>query len=346
MAVSVTAVAAKAAVAAASSKQGRTAAATVVAAVLLPFMLAVVMVLSLLDGTSAHNTAAVRQVFRGEIISNKIPQEYRGYLEDIQKSFTSINDLISEIENLDDGPVDNNRIKSLFYAIYFGDRQPSVWAQKRFIDCFISYEERVRQVELEDGTTIEEPYQAAIYITDLELVYQNLEKYLKKTLTFEQKYNAMRIYQIATSVVEEIFPEESGNVSAGESMGDGSFQALLNEAKKYIGMPYVWGGSNPQEGFDCSGFVCWVYSHAGVYPLYRTSAQGIYNQCTVISREELQPGDLIFYSGTYATANTVSHVGIYVGGNQMLHCGDPIGYANINSSYWSQHFYAVGRLHS
>ena len=349
MAVSVAAVAAKAAAAAVSSKQGRTAVATVVTAVLLPFMLAVVVVLSLLDGTTNHNVAAVKQAFFGGTLTGQIPQEYREYMEDIQKSFVSIDQLISEIENLEDGAVDDYRIKSLFYALYFGDEQPTIRAQRRFVDCFIQYEERIRQVENEDGTITEEPYLAAVYITDLEQIYHNLELFLGKALTYEQKYNALRIYQIVTSTAGETFPNDSegnGNQSAGESMGDGSFRALLAEAKKYIGMPYVWGGSNPSEGFDCSGYVCWVYSHAGVYPLSRTSAQGIYNQCVVVSREEMRPGDLVFFSGTYATTNTVSHVGIYVGGNQMLHCGDPIGYANINSSYWMQHFYAVGRLNT
>lgn len=349
MAVSVAAVAAKAAVAAASSKQGRIAVATVVAAVLLPFMLAVVVVLSLLDGTSNHNIAAVKQAFFGGTLTGQIPSEYRGYMEDIQNSFVSIDQLVSEIENLEDGPADDYRIKSLFYALYFGDGQPSLHAQRKFVDCFIQYEERIRRIENEDGTMTEEPYLAAVYITDLEQIYHNLELFLGKALTYEQKYNALRIYQIVTSTAGETFPDDSegnGNPSAGESMGDGSFQALLAEAQKYIGMPYVWGGSNPSEGFDCSGYVCWVYSHAGVYPLSRTSAQGIYNQCEVISREEMQPGDLVFFSGTYATTNTVSHVGIYVGGNQMLHCGAPVGYANINSSYWTQHFYAVGRLNT
>lgn len=349
MAVSVAAVAAKAAVAAASSKQGRTAVATVVAAVLLPFMLAVVVVLSLLDGTSNHNIAAVKQAFFGGTLTGQIPSEYRGYMADIQNSFVSIDQLILEIENLEDGPADNYRIKSLFYALYFGDEQPSIRAQRRFVDCFIQYEERIRRIENEDGTITEKAYLAAIYITDLDLIYYNLEQYLGKALTYEQKYNALRIYQIVTSTAGETFPNDSegnGNQSVGESMGNGSFQALLAEAQKYIGMPYVWGGSNPSEGFDCSGYVCWVYSHAGVYPLSRTSAQGIYNQCAVVSREEMRPGDLVFFSGTYATTNTVSHVGIYVGENYMLHCGDPIGYANINSSYWTQHFYAVGRLNT
>ena len=167
MAVSVAAVAAKAAAAAVSSKQGRTAVATVVTAVLLPFMLAVVVVLSLLDGTTNHNVAAVKQAFFGGTLTGQIPQEYRGYMEDIQKSFASIDQLISEIENLEDGSADTYRIKSLFYALYFGDEQPSIRAQRRYVDCFIRYEERIRQIENEDGTTTEESYLAAVYITDL-----------------------------------------------------------------------------------------------------------------------------------------------------------------------------------
>ena len=151
-------------------------------------------------------------------------------MADIQNSFVSIDQLILEIENLEDGPADNYRIKSLFYALYFGDEQPSIRAQRRFVDCFIQYEERIRRIENEDGTMTEEPYLAAIYITDLDLIYYNLEQYLGKALTYEQTYNALRIYQIVTSTAGETFPDDSegnGNPSAGESMGDGSFQALL-----------------------------------------------------------------------------------------------------------------------
>ena len=130
----------------------------------------------------------------------------------------------------------------------------------------------------------------------------------------------------------------------GEAMGDGSFAALMAEATKYIGWPYVWGGSSPATSFDCSGYICWVYTKSGVYNLPRTTAQGIFDQCAVIPKEEAKPGDLIFFTGTYASASPVSHVVIYVGGNQMLHCGSPIGYAHIDSAYWSGHFYAMGRL--
>ena len=109
-------------------------------------------------------------------------------------------------------------------------------------------------------------------------------------------------------------------------------------------MYFVWGGSSPSTSFDCSGFVCWVYTASGVHNLPRTTAQGIYNQCAIISPSEAKPGDIIFFTGTYDSPGPVSHVGIYVGDGMMLHCGSPIQYANINSSYWQTHFYAFGRL--
>ena len=129
-----------------------------------------------------------------------------------------------------------------------------------------------------------------------------------------------------------------------EALSDPSFAALMSEATKYIGYPYVWGGSSPSTSFDCSGFVCWVYTASGVHNLPRTTAQGIYNQCAIIPSSEAKPGDIIFFTGTYDSGVPVSHVGIYVGDNKMLHCGDPIQYADITSSYWTQHFYAFGRL--
>lgn len=130
----------------------------------------------------------------------------------------------------------------------------------------------------------------------------------------------------------------------GAAMGDGSFAAMLAEAEKYLGFPYVWGGSSPSTSFDCSGFVSWVINHSGVGSVGRQTAQGLYNLCAPVSRENMQPGDLVFFTGTYSAATPVTHVGIYVGGGRMIHCGKPISYANINGSYWSSKFYSGGRL--
>ena len=128
--------------------------------------------------------------------------------------------------------------------------------------------------------------------------------------------------------------------------GNGDVAALFAEAEQYLGYPYVWGGSNPSTSFDCSGFVCYVVTHSGYYNLPRTTAQGIYNQCQHISASEARAGDIIFFTGTYNSGNPVTHVGIYAGNGQMIHCGDPIKYTSINTPYWQSHFYAFGRLPS
>lgn len=127
-----------------------------------------------------------------------------------------------------------------------------------------------------------------------------------------------------------------------EALEDATFAAILTEAEKYLGYPYVWGGSSPSTSFDCSGFVSWVINHSG-WNVGRLGAQGLYNICTPVTAAQAKPGDLIFFQGTYDVTG-VSHVGIYVGGGMMIHCGDPISYANINTSYWQEHFYAYGRL--
>ena len=135
-----------------------------------------------------------------------------------------------------------------------------------------------------------------------------------------------------------------GNAIPPDAYDDASVQALMEEAAKYLGFPYVWGGSSPSTSFDCSGFVCWVFTNSGVHNLPRTTAQGIYDQCTPVSASDAKAGDIIFFTGTYNSAGAVSHVGIYCGNGTMIHCGDPISYASINSPYWQSHFYSFGRL--
>jgi len=127
-----------------------------------------------------------------------------------------------------------------------------------------------------------------------------------------------------------------------EALDDEVFAAIIKEAEKYLGYRYVWGGSSPSTSFDCSGFVSWVINHSG-WDVGRLGAQGLCNICTPVSSANVKPGDLVFFTGTYDTPG-VSHVGIYVGNNMMIHCGDPISYANLNSSYWQSHFYRYGRL--
>jgi len=128
----------------------------------------------------------------------------------------------------------------------------------------------------------------------------------------------------------------------GDALTDQQFAAMIAEAEKYLGREYVWGGSSPSTGFDCSGFVCWVINHSG-WHVGRTTAQGLRKICTQISSDEAKPGDLIFFQGTYDTPGA-SHVGIYVGNGMMIHCGNPISYTSVTTKYWRNHFLCYGRL--
>ena len=130
----------------------------------------------------------------------------------------------------------------------------------------------------------------------------------------------------------------------GEALTDTAFANMIREAEKYLGYPYVWGGSSPSTSFDCSGFVSWVINNCGNgWSVGRQTANGLKNLCAIIPPSEAKPGDLIFFQGTYGTSGA-SHVGIYVGNGMMIHCGDPISYASIETNYWQQHFYCFGRI--
>ncbi len=200
--------------------------------------------------------------------------------------------------------------------------------------------------------TYEVPYE--YYILNVTLQNRTLPFTVNSLLTAEQK----EIYDITLELKgnkpylwDDIYTGGGGSYDPGsdytipgEALSDPAFAALIAEAEKYLGYPYVWGGSSPSTSFDCSGFVCWVYTASGVHSLPRTTAQGIFNQCSYVSSSDAKPGDIIFFTGTYASGSPVSHVGIYVGNGMMVHCGDPIKYASINTDYWQSHFYAFGRL--
>ena len=194
---------------------------------------------------------------------------------------------------------------------------------------------------------VEVPYN--YYICYVTLENKNLS-HLPVYLLSEDQMSRYAIYMATLGNRPDLFPgsEYVGKYTEApegyevprEYLDDETFAAILSEAEKYIGYPYVWGGSSPATSFDCSGYVSWVINHSG-WNVGRLGAQGLYNICTPTSNP--QPGDLVFFKGTYDTPG-VSHCGIYVGDGRMLHCGDPIGYANLNTSYWQSHFYAYGRL--
>lgn len=203
----------------------------------------------------------------------------------------------------------------------------------------------------EDGNTHTDSYR--VYY-DYFICYVTLDNFNLSHLPIyimgEEKVSRYSLYMATLGNRPDLFPGSSyvgkytnppeGYEVPGEYLDDETFAAMLSEAEKFLGYPYVWGGSSPATSFDCSGFVSWVVNHSG-WNVGRLGAQGLYNICTRTSSP--RPGDLVFFKGTYDTPG-VSHCGIYVGDGMMLHCGDPISYANLNSSYWQAHFYAYGRL--
>lgn len=203
-----------------------------------------------------------------------------------------------------------------------------------------------------DGNEYEEevPYRYSIcYVTLKNADLSHLPVYLMS----EKQLSLYAAYMQTLGNRQDLFPSGSyPNASTvkeptyyeipPEALKDEAFAAMIAEAEKYVGFPYVWGGSSPSTSFDCSGFISWVVNHSG-WNVGRQTAQGLYSLCIPVSPEQARPGDLVFFVGTYDTAG-MSHVGLYVGNSVMLHCGNPISYTNLNSSYWQQHFYCYGRL--
>ena len=205
-----------------------------------------------------------------------------------------------------------------------------------------------------DGNTHTDTYQVPYdyYICTVTLENFNLS-HVPVYIMSEEQLGMYATYMATLGNRPDLFPG-SGYISKyvegsytdydipPEALDDEVFAAIIKEAEKYLGYPYVWGGSSPSTSFDCSGFVSWVINHSG-WDVGRLGAQGLCNICTPVSSANVKPGDLVFFTGTYDTPG-VSHVGIYVGNNMMIHCGDPISYANLNSNYWQSHFYRYGRL--
>ena len=200
--------------------------------------------------------------------------------------------------------------------------------------------------------TVQVPYEYRIFHT--KLVNKGLEVVIREELDNDQ-WKRYEIFQDTLGGRPYLFNDglppggSDGSGTPGidyqvpaEALTDSEFAAIYKEAQKYVGTPYVWGGSTPETGFDCSGYVCWVYNQNG-YNVGRTTANGLWNKSQHISEAEAKPGDLVFFEGTYDTPGK-SHVGIYLGNGKMVSAGDPIKYADIHSSYWQKYLSGFGRL--
>ena len=257
--------------------------------------------------------------------------------------------LISILSALHDGTWTIDEVQSTLSTLFGKQYQLTQTVQTE-----IRYRNETSTVTNPDGSTstvtTQVPYTYTICTVTLH--NENLSHLPVSVLT-EEQLSRYAFYMKTHGNRPDLFPQSQyPNASTLEQytdytipeayMSDKTFAAMMAEATKYLGYPYVWGGSSPETSFDCSGYVSWVINHSG-WNVGRLGAQGLYNICTPIPASEAKPGDLVFFEGTYDTTG-VSHVGIFVGDGEMIAAGDPIGYSDITTSYWKSHFYAFGRL--
>lgn len=256
-------------------------------------------------------------------------ESYRQFIGEIKSCYRKID------ANVNDKcpDLDKDQIHAVFYTLYFGeekDMPDSFYSD--FVECFI------------DRTTNDEG-EETVSPCSMDTALDRLQTVTGIMMTATTKQQVNELYSVLRYGISNAGNDGvQYNGPPPAAYSDATFAKLMGEATKYIGFPYVWGGSSPSTSFDCSGFVCWSYTHSGVYNLPRTTAQGIYDQCAKVSRAEARPGDLVFFTRTYVTNEAVTHIGIFVGDGLMLHCGNPIQYASIDSDYWSSHMYGFGRL--
>lgn len=229
------------------------------------------------------------------------------------------------------------------FDVYYGDHSSASAHGHQTWEAYIADSNGSREVEVTSTHEVNR--------LDVSLTNHNLDAVLRSRMD-ENEEKRYDIYNTTLGNRDYLFDNVPSYGGGGfgydipaEALSDRKFANMIREAEKYLGYPYVWGGSSPSTSFDCSGFVSWVINNCGNgWNVGRQTADGLRGCCSYVSPSEAKPGDLIFFQGTYNTPGA-SHVGIYVGNNMMIHCGNPIQYTSISSSYWQQHFMAFGRIH-
>ena len=299
------------------------------------------------DITGAESAYAAMEAELQDMLNN-IEREYPGYDEYRVNADEIEHDpyvLISILSALHEGVFTLDEAQSTLEMLF--EKQYILTVEE---EVQVRYRTETRTDSEGNTYTVEVPY--TYYICNVKLENFDLS-HLPIYILTEEQMGFYAAYMQTLGNRPDLFPNGSYPHASTpkeptyyeippEALKDEAFAAMIAEAEKYVGYPYVWGGSSPSTSFDCSGFISWVINHSG-WNVGRQTAQGLYNICTPVSPEQAKPGDLVFFVGTYDTAG-MSHVGLYVGNSVMLHCGDPISYTNLNSSYWQQHFYCYGRL--
>lgn len=306
----------------------------IIAAVLSPLILVIALVCSLLSATANHNNAALKISFHAGRILESTPVNYREYIDDMQYSFSLIDGIVAEVNTqMENGDsLDGYLVKAIFYSLFFGEETSSRLEHRKYVDCFVTYEERTHTIENDDGTTSEETYTVAIPIDSLPQIYDNIRGIFNRTITYEDQANANEIYYRAlygtgapvenddSAMWDGWTPDQVGDIFFDLSAGEIGTEAVRLGLSR-LGDPYSQEQRGQGNYTDCSYFVQWVYKNLGVNLPGTAAEQGRYcvEHGLTISKSSLSPGDLVFWSykpnGRYLN---ITHVGIYAGDGKVV----------------------------
>ena len=284
----------------------------------------------------------------------------RSQIDNIERTHPGYDEYRYSLDEINHNPYELIAYLTLLYEDFTRDevQETLQWLFDQQYQLTLEEEVEIRtgtttSTDPETGEETEETYEYEYYILNVKLVNKGLGMVINNAGLSEDDMERYRVLLQTKGNYPDLFADDiyaSGGGEytdydiPGEALTDTRFANMIREAEKYLGYPYVWGGSSPSTSFDCSGFVSWVINNCGNgWSVGRQTANGLMGVCSIIPRDEAKPGDLIFFQGTYDTAGA-SHVGIYVGNGMMIHCGNPISYASIETSYWQQHFYCFGRI--
>lgn len=283
----------------------------------------------------------------------------RNQINNIERTHSGYDEYRYELDEINHNPYELAAYLTVKFEDYTREEVQSTlrWLFDQQYELTLTEEVEIRtgtttSTDPETGETTTEEYEYEYYILNVKLVNKGLNRVIGSSGLTEDEMERYSVLLQTRGNRPDLFGDDiyasAGEYTdydiPGEALTDTRFANMIREAEKYLGYPYVWGGSNPSTSFDCSGFVSWVINNCGNgWNVGRLTANGLMGVCDIIPKSEAKPGDLIFFQGTYDTSGA-SHVGIYVGDGMMIHCGNPISYASIETSYWQQHFYCFGRI--
>ncbi len=305
-------------------------------------------------GITTSYTAVDDDILAVDEDYKEMEDELQEEIDDIEDDYPDYDEYNYELDEIGHNPYQLAAVLTVLYEQYTEDEVQDILEEIFNLQYELSIEEEVetRYTEPEEEGEDPEPYD--YYILNVSLTNNTLDDVVEQ-LGFDDdqmaRYEILletygnKKYLFDDDIYSIVNPGSYGDYEVPpEALTDVRFANMIHEGEKYLGYPYVWGGSKPSTSFDCSGFVSWVINHCGNgWNVGRQTANGLLNCCTKIPVSQAKPGDLIFFKGTYDVKGA-SHVGIYVGDGMMLHCGSPIQYTSVDTNYWRKHFFTYGRI--